>query len=750
MLEPVAQRPGLWHDPSWNGKTPATFAVIIGCSAYDHLKGGTDAASSSKRWVMEARDLGQLYVSALTARRVFDWLRQDYRMASAPLTRCWLLLSPTADELAAAPELAEHLRAPTLDACDEAINDWASMAEDLPKPAQSGARSIFFFSGHGLQSTVENPLLLPCDYLSGNRPDWDDAISIQNLRNGFNSVPVTYRYYFVDSCRNDFPEIRQMRPEGKRILPVYPTSDSYHGIEIDAVLYATIPAKRAWQPKSAADGPTIFAQALLEGLQGLPDIEIDAKDGVPTVNFTKLEEFVRKRVPEIIKSKGSRAEQQVTPAGTVRDRPVTELDPASDTIARVADNLRVMKGQPPGETALLERLSEMIERLTPRGPLTVHVPSLGLGGPRAPGTPGVIRHPATGEILRRPSPARPARTIRRLKDPDLQAAGWSRDFNAGHRLFGRESVTDLFSSSMRVSSLGMGEWLPPDAMRLLQVTRDRSGDADEADTKRYTLRIVIENDEEKGHWLQIRSGERSAAGIFLPMDHSRASVFDLDVVLSSDWPLRVHTLDALPYESDSKTRTARAAKLWRFYQDENVDRAARYFEGSELRNILYDKVQAPLAATIAALVLLRADRLDLMSDWAQNLANWFDYLSDGSVIWAEQVWRQRGEGESALLDIAQPLATLEENGLPMTGEALGYAVGLVDRIAPDVPDLPEELRASIQTVQDRLHGALRFFRPGGLFASFSGFDENTIPYSGKPPENVDGVALNGIFLPIRP
>ena len=109
-LEARTTEPGLWVNSDWQEGTPGTFAVLIGSSDYPHLA-EVDAPAP------EIFGLGQLKVSALTAFAVFRWLTEPYWVEACPLARCWLLLAPTAEELAYEPRLAEHLTAPTFANC---------------------------------------------------------------------------------------------------------------------------------------------------------------------------------------------------------------------------------------------------------------------------------------------------------------------------------------------------------------------------------------------------------------------------------------------------------------------------------------------------------------------------------------------------------------------------------------------------------------------------------------------------------
>src|SRR5689334_16866867 len=100
-LEESGSRPGLWINPQWHSGRPGTFAIVMGVSVYSHLSG----AARPEDEAPETYGLGQLAVSALTAFRFFEWLRHRYRNPSAPIAKCWLLLSPTLEEGRVAHEI---------------------------------------------------------------------------------------------------------------------------------------------------------------------------------------------------------------------------------------------------------------------------------------------------------------------------------------------------------------------------------------------------------------------------------------------------------------------------------------------------------------------------------------------------------------------------------------------------------------------------------------------------------------------
>jgi hypothetical protein len=165
-----------------------------------------------------------------------------------------------------------------------------------------------------------------------------------------------------------------------------------------------------------------------------------------------------------------------------------------------------------------------------------------------------------------------------------------------------------------------------------------------------------------------------------------------------------------------------AARLWERYRTADVTEAISHIDLDALRGTVRGKEQSPLAATVAALVLLRANRLDLIGDWLVNLADGFPLLPDGAVLRAEQLMRQPSDRALAVPAAAASLCRLEERGLPVTGEAMSYAASLAERLGRSADLVPSENRDRLDRVRERIADALVYFRPGGLFTAYAGFD----------------------------
>ena len=95
-------------------------------------------------------------------------------------------------------------------------------------------------------------------------------------------------------------------------------------------------------------------------------------------------------------------------------------------------------------------------------------------------------------------------------------------------------------------------------------------------------------------------------------------------------------------------------------------------------------------------------------------SDWFPDLPDGAVLWAEQLrlqgGRDRGRSAAERLEF---LARLEEQGLPRLAEVLPMA-------RRHLAELAGVDGARVHPLVSRIDDALRFHRPGGLFAVFAG------------------------------
>lgn len=639
---------GRYVNPARSNADPGTFAVVIGVSAYAHLAGGAAPAA-------ETYGLGQLFVSALTAFDFFEWLSR-YDASPAPPAQCWLLVSPTPAELAARSELAVAGASPTFENCRKALREWSAAMQALSPAAAQASRSLFFFSGHGVEIHQNQQVLLPADYLAPVLGGVNDAISTANLVNGVACLPVPHHTFFVDACRNDVTRLRERRLEGSRILDETVSANANSDV-IAPVLFASAAGTAAYQYRQT-DKRSIYGTALLEGLRGDQGISLDCDGQGCKVWMFQLQRMMKNRVEALVReaSQGQAAQtQRVLLGGYVDDLTVTTV-PVPRTVAL---------GQPVP---------------TPPGPILA-----GMG-------------------------AQPPGRAYEVSDP--VAPAWhlkSDDEGPGHRLLGSEQLTELLFRAARVTPLRGG---PP--MTLADADAVVSSVTRSPDTRAVTVALRLPH-ADPGWRLELPSGDGGAAWtVVLPGDLEEVTyLLDLQTEYPETGMVRPITrLDGALALEGNHAFLFEAAAAWWAYDVESSGAAANIVDQRSMLDVMLHKVRSPLGATIAAHLLLEVRSHKLPQQWLQNLTDWFE-RPDPPVLLAELAFRNGDEAtwRAALWKVAA-------RGLPHLAANLGRLdVHVAELRRRQDGSALEEL---YDTLADPLAGALAHLRPGGLFASFYG------------------------------
>jgi hypothetical protein len=589
--------PGLFVNPNWTPGTPGTFAVIIGVSEYTYLEGGSNFRTGD-----EAFGLGQLFVSAATAHAVFDWLQDRYDYPAAPPAQCWLLLSPTTEELiylgAPAPPGGSPASVETIGAapailanCETAIGSWNDAMSQLSTTDAANSRGLFFFCGHGLEIAQDAQVLLPSDYLRRPGRSVNDALSTANLLKGLPFSPVPNHFLFLDACRNDVPRLREYVLEGRSILnqrqAALANRDSLTG-----ALYASATGSQTWQPRTIESGISLFGQALIEGLQGVPGMQRDGCNGTSCeIRFDPLKAFVESRMSDMLSEFGSPEKARVRQGGNPPRAGITLVSDAS----------------PPGT----------------EGP--------------APTSP--------------PDQALESRY-------DVVHANMSllpgQDYLTTHNALGSERMTDIWASSARAYDLATGAELPREDMVIREVRRS-------SDTKAFRIAIDLPW-AEAGVWLRFTDprGHHFAASLASSNQYERPVYeFTIDFELDDQemQPIASSSRSVSTFEARlsplSENQLGAIATIWSTYERQNVTVALQQADADGLMGMVMDKLVSPLTATAAAVLLFRAHQLDRLDPtWLDNLAQWFPHNADGSVLRGERerLTPQSAEQEAVVLD----------------------------------------------------------------------------------------------------
>jgi hypothetical protein len=571
LARDAQSRVGRHTDASWQPGTPATLAVIIGVSSYPHLDGGTGPIAST------TFGLGQLFVSALTAYDMFRWFTTTYQ-SSAPAAMCWLLVSPTPEEVQEKPELA-GLPAATFENCKNAIREWHAAMDQLSPAAARLSRSLFFFSGHGIEVHRNEQILLPSDFLQPPTEAIDDCMMTSYLVGGVATLSVPVHGFFVDACRNDALELRSRDIRGTPIL-TQPGSAFWNPDNTSPVLYASAPGAQAFQHRSTK-GRSLYGTALVEGLSGKGGIDLSCDDTDCDVRVFSLQGMINRRVTELASdvANGSEPVRQRAVfggAGTIDDFTVTQV-------------------------------------------------------PKPARTPGGVTARPTATASRYAFAATNVRW-------DL--AG--RDWGTGHDALGSEQLTDLFLETVRVNPLSE-PWSPvllgAAGCRIEHVSRSEDNRSFAialslpAAPRGWWMTLPAQP--AGGVWAAVLPSELGREIVYL-LDVR----FEYDSGPGSMRFVSALQTSLAPEDGGTSDWLMQALAL---HETTDVGATASFVDDMALIQALQDKEESPLGAMIAAHLLLEVGTTRLPAPMLQNLTNWFGDMPDPPVLAAEHAWRSGDE-----------------------------------------------------------------------------------------------------------
>ena len=656
-----AHSPGLWVDSSWQPTTPGTFAVVIGVSAYQHLDVG------SRKF-----GLGQLFVSATTAYAFLKWLEGNYRRSGSPLAKCWVLLAPTAAESARSPSLSQNIIAPTFANCDSAIRDWCLEMDKLPVESAAKSRSMFFFSGHGLEVIEDRQILLPCDYLGPGVPI-DRALSTQNISRGLKSLRVPTHFLFLDACRNDHDSLQKHTPlEGTKILDE-PSNKAINRDCLVPIFYASAAGGQAFGPKEENLGTSLFGQALLDGLRA-NGLAPDCTSGTCYIDLHILRPFVQKRIADIARAKyNASIVQRVRVRGDQTEEAVTEVIPP-------------VGGKGFASPPLLSAFTNLLSVQSPIDRL-------------------------------RPTASDDA-AAQQFFGSERVAAVWTRnarvyDFEIGKWL-PRGNDIEVFSlrRTSDASSIEFDFKIPEARLKT-------------------TYWLELEDDRQAfGCALPLASVPR------LPDNHAEATYFRIEMDFNDEMAIEHFEVSISPNNHSEfyLDSAAKMWKLYNEASAREAEESFRSVipqNADHLQELVRHKYYSPFAATIAASILVRAGQWDKLKDWVRNLANIKPYIPDAQILWIEQCMRQR-KAEASLAESIRHFLRLKLLPLPYLAETLGHALRQADDLVA-VADLSRSDKVTIREIRERLRTAVTVFRTGGMFATFGGPRSRVSPGIVEPP-----------------
>ncbi len=279
-----------WYRAGDGDGTARTHALIIGVSSYTFLPGGARADEVDDD---TALGLGQLTTPATSALQFARWLRDHYRNPDAPLGTIRLLLSPSDEEVARDPEMAQLTRQvppADRDSVRAALYEWRD--ECLARRDHVG---VLYAGGHGVQITKEGAMVLLADFADPHDGILSRSLNVEGVRSGMSRNDIAQaQFYFVDACRVQSPVLSNYQHLQEGL-----TLDSRLGEAVGCSAYfaSAAPATYAY---AALRGTSLFLQALLQCLELHAVSPSDGGEWIVTTTslFRALTERVREVAAE--------------------------------------------------------------------------------------------------------------------------------------------------------------------------------------------------------------------------------------------------------------------------------------------------------------------------------------------------------------------------------------------------------------------------------------------------------------------
>lgn len=147
-------------------------------------------------------------------------------------------------------------------------------------------------------------------------------------------------------------------------------------------------------------------------------------------------------------------------------------------------------------------------------------------------------------------------------------------------------------------------------------------ETDEEGTGDLLKITAVFNLPEGQHYLQIGGSSQNWKCFALPADEALRVSFGVDKTRQENDRVVVSV----------RRSNSAAESLLDLLARGSLQQARVVNQAVDARELLFRKKRDPLSATVAAYYLLRAGDLEGVSDWAANLADWFEWLPDGAVI----------------------------------------------------------------------------------------------------------------------
>jgi hypothetical protein len=603
---------GLWRPPAT--RVAGVHALLIGISNYPHLAGGRGP------FARDPGGMGQLEVCALTAARVFDWLNKTGGLAGAPLATCRLLLAPRDGERAEVDRLTNgYYDAGDFTSVRAAIEAWRDSVFAAANENDANV-AFFFFSGHGVEH-LGSPSLLASDILNPQSAGGaTSAISFEPLCKAVKTLGIDRALLLIDACRNAPDIVKMLHIVGEDVIKPLADPIKYP----DALVWLQSTRAGAWAYQDPTDPATIFGQAVLDGLEGLPPsyVPYNTKGDPWRLIFRDLESYVKQRVRELLARKSATKIQPVEPNGIPYD----------------------------GDMLVAERPGPKVETGAPEGPppISAPPPPVGPSGPLDPSLADVLTS-RSSEILRG-FVQLSENEVAPLRRSAIQQPGYRgdlADYDIMRRIFKHETITNPWIDTLEIIDAENESPLPPQTVELWEASSEQVHNT-------LTAWVDVRVEPGGGRAVWIRAGGKvghPCYAVIIPRDQNYSVPVRLDIAYrlqdgDAEWTL--DAMSARVAKPRNNLGSSDAQRIWEGLWHVQVVEAlsdlgrAGMAAGQfvEMEDVLREKLESPVAAAIAATVLLRCGGLDYLHDWPRNLANWIEWLPDGPVLWAETLLRR--------------------------------------------------------------------------------------------------------------
>ncbi len=125
-----------------------------------------------------------------------------------------------------------------------------------------------------------------------------------------------------------------------------------------------------------------------------------------------------------------------------------------------------------------------------------------------------------------------------------------------------------------------------------------------------------------------------------------------------------------PIDVQVSTDHFKAETLLALLTNGDIRNAKALSNAKEAEDLMYQKMRNPVTAAIGGYFLLKIGELDRLHDWANNLAQWFDWLPDGAIIHATQLLNKKEKTPEDIALIRQRLLHAADEGIPVYSEGM--------------------------------------------------------------------------------